>query len=339
MKRLALMFAIVCPVLCVAVSLDAAPLELKQVAADAKWLGHVDFDAVRESTVVQKMVKRALAKHEGAEGHLNIATQLIGFDPCKDLFGATFYGREFAPHQGVLILHAKMDQKRLLGWAERIPKLEKSKIGKRDVLSWTHEHHGHKHSVAVASYSDDVLVFASSVDELQSAINVLEGKAKSLSREASLAGNVPPGTTVLFRVEGLSKANLPCKDPLVKQTESYRFVTGEYQGQSFFRSRSVMTGSEVVGQLNRVIDGGRALAEIHLGDNATGKKLVDGLRVKTDDKTLTVLWSGSADDVYATIDLYAKRIEEHLAKMRGKRDWKRAPTDKKKPKLSPEEDF
>ncbi len=32
----------------------AAPLELKQVAADAKWLAHLDVDAIRASTVAQK---------------------------------------------------------------------------------------------------------------------------------------------------------------------------------------------------------------------------------------------------------------------------------------------
>ena len=33
---------------------QAAPLDTKNVAADAKWVVHVDVDAVRDSLVVQK---------------------------------------------------------------------------------------------------------------------------------------------------------------------------------------------------------------------------------------------------------------------------------------------
>ena len=45
----------------------------------------------------------------------------IGLDVCKDLHGVTAYGMEPGKHTGVLIVHAKVDQKLLLQKAEKAP--------------------------------------------------------------------------------------------------------------------------------------------------------------------------------------------------------------------------
>ena len=44
----------------------AEPLDLKQVAAEAKWVMHVDVDALRASIVVQKAYQKCLEMHKDA---------------------------------------------------------------------------------------------------------------------------------------------------------------------------------------------------------------------------------------------------------------------------------
>ena len=66
-------------------------------------------------------------------------------------------------------------------------------------------------------------------------------------------------------------------------------MTGEHEGQSFFRARVTMTNSEIAGQLNQVVEGGHALAKLH-GGNESETKLVDGLREHVEGNSLTVLW-------------------------------------------------
>ena len=88
---------------------------------------------------------------------------------------------------------------------------------------------------------------------------------------------------------------------------------------------------------------------IHFSDDEKGKKLINGLRVKAQGATLTVLWSAPANDVWDVIQIQAKVFAEKMAKRaRHRGHWsrrglpkKQAPrkgTPKKKP-IPPEEDF
>lgn len=336
---------------------SAKPFELKHVSADARWLGHLDFDAMRDSTVVQKMMEQQ--KHKA---RMAFMAKMLGMDPEQDLHGMTFYGNEVGKHTGVMLLHAKVDQGRVLNMAKMIPSREVEKHGDHEIHHWTHKsRHGSKshksRKVAAAFYGDEWILFASSVDLLKQAVDVLDGEAASLTDDSALAGKVPAGTTMLMRAEGLSDAKLPEKCKLAKQTKSFRFVTGEHNGQSFYRSRATMTSDEVAGQVKELVEGVRALGQLHVGDNEVGKRLVNDLRIKHSGATVTVLWKGSANDVWTVIETHKKFFKEKMAKHRKRHghhghhrhgDWKKRWHDhykdkqKGKPKqkeVPPEEDF
>jgi hypothetical protein len=333
-------------VLGIAIGVQAAPLDLKHVSEDAAWLCHVDLDAVRASTVVQK----AMEKHKN-DARMAMCGKMLGMDLKKDLHGMTFYGKEIGKHKGVMILHAKVNQDRIMAMAKMLPNRQVTAHGDHQLHCWTHKsrHSSKTRTVAGAFYGDETIVMASSVDELKLAVDVLDGKAPSLTEHSALAGNVPPGTTMLMRVEGVSEADLPDKCKLAKQTKSFRFVTGEHDGESFYRSRSEMTNEEIVGQLKEILEGLRALGYIHVGDNEVGKNMVDAFRIKADGTTLTVLWKAPADDVWAMIEAHKKIFEEKMKKHRQRHGWgghhrwhhrggyKKA--EPKKKDVPPEEDF
>ncbi len=293
----------------------AVPLNMKQVSDDARWVGHVDFDAMRDSVVVKKAIKKHMARHKNAEAHLKMAQAMIGIDPRQDLHGATFYGKQVGKHTGVMILHARLDRAKVQGWAEKIPGREASEYGSHKISSWTIRRGEHSHALASAWFGDEHLVLASSVDELKAALDVLDGKAGSIGSDNPLAGRVPDGTTLLLRVTGIATAELPCKNPAARQTESVRLVLGEHQGESFFRARATMTNTEVVGQVHEIVKGGQALARLCSGDNDLKLRLVNGLRVKPDGNDLTLLWKGSAEDVWQHLEAESKKWEAKLAKM------------------------
>ena len=332
------------------VDADAEPLDLKHVSADATWLGHVNIDAMRASIVVQKAMK----KHKNS-GRKEMVKKMLDMDPDKDLHGMTFYGREIGKHKGVMILHAKVNRDRIMGMAKMFTNHTVTDYQDHKLHSWTHKsrHSSKTHNVAAVFYGEEAIVLASSVDELKQAVDILEGESPSLTADSALAGNIPAGTTMLMRVEGVSGADLPDRCKLAKQTESFRFVTGEHEGESFYRARAKMTNEEVVGQLKEIVEGLLALGQIHVGDNETGRKLVDALRVKAGGTTLTVLWKAPAVDVWAIVDAHRKIFKEKMKKHRKRSGWgrhqdrrqcwgqgdrgkKAAP---KKKEASPEEDF
>lgn len=321
----------------------AAPLNLKHVAADATWLAHIDLDAVRSTTIHDKVMAKVREHRPDFETQALIVSQMIGMDPTKDLHGMTFYGSELGKPAGVGIVHGKFDVRRLLSLAAGIPNHKSDRHGSTELHIWTIKSHHGSHTVAVAFKGDEQLVAADSVDRLRAALDVLGGAAPSLPADGPMAGNIPPGTTLLLRVNGIAALDLKCKNPVARQTQSFRFVTGESEGQSFFRARAEMTNPEAATQVAEIIAGARALGLLHLGDDEQGKKLVSAVRVKAEGNSMTLLWSAPADEVWDAAEKLAKQIAERMAKHRhhrhGDKDHDHEHPAPSQPQRTAEEDF
>jgi Spy/CpxP family protein refolding chaperone len=252
--------------------------------------------------------------HKDAQARLDKLREKIGMDITKDAHGVTVYGKEPGKETGVLIVHAKLDQKFLLDKAEKAPDHKVVKFEAYDLHSWTAKHHGKTRTVWGAFYKADRLVFASSMDELKGALQVLDGKSPGAG-ESPLHGDVRPGTTVLFRATGLRKAELPAKCPFAKYVEAFRFSMGEKEGKSFFSAKVVAKNEDVAEDLKGVVEGLKALAALHAGGDAKAKKLVDALHVTTHGKALSIHWTAPADAVWNMVEKHAKWLAEHHGMM------------------------
>ncbi len=293
----------------------AAPLELKQVAADAKWLVHVDLDAVRASTVVQKAWQQAMEKHKDAQNKMNFVTAMLGMDPTKDVHGITSYGRQIGKPAAVTIVAAAFDPQRITTLTGALPGRESSKYGDYEILSWSGKHREHKWSVSATFRGRDQLVLADSVDNLKGGLDVLDGKSAALAPDDALAGNIPAGSTFLLRVQGIAAADLHCAAPVAKHIDSFRLVSGESDGQSFLRARAVMTDADTAAAGLDVLEGWKAQAKLFCPDEL-GRKLVAALNPKVDGNTLTILWSASADDVWSAVGEIRQAVAKHMARHR-----------------------
>lgn len=124
----------------------AAPLDAAAVASGAKWFFHVDFDAARETKVGEAIHAKAL-KDEHVKKALAKLQDELGFDPQKDLHGATLYGTTFKPHTGVLILYATADKDKFMKHLKAKPDFIalKTADGEHEIYTWTE---GHEHKAA-----------------------------------------------------------------------------------------------------------------------------------------------------------------------------------------------
>ena len=291
------------------------PVELKQVAADAKWLVHVDVDAMRTSIVVQKGYQKCMEMHKEAAQHLDKIHDMLGFDPRKDLHGITAYGKDLDKHHGVLIVHADVDQKLLLEKAQKAPDHKVAKYGSYEIHSWTHKHGKDSHAAFGTFFQPSVLVFAGSEEAIHAALDVLDGKAAGITDEKSpLAGHLAPGAILIVRASAVCPQT---KCPILKQTDAFRITLGENQGQSFYRARLTMKSTEAVDQVKAVIEGFRAMVGLARGSDAETMKLVNALKVTTKDNTVRLAWSAPADEVWTAIEKAGKEIREKMAKRHG----------------------
>lgn len=307
---------------------QAAPLELKHVAADAKWVMHLDVDAVRASTVVQKGYHKCLEMHKEVAQHLDKVRDMIGMDPRTDLHGITCYGPQVGKHQGVLIVQADMNQQLLVDKAKLGPDHMVTKYGACELHSWTHKKGDRQHHATGAFFTPKVLVFGGSVEEVKAGLDVLSGKSASLAgKPSALDGDIAPGTTFVHRAIDVG-AHTKC--PVLKQAQSYCVSTGENKGESFFRARFIMNTTESADQVKAILEGFKAMAALHAAADAEGAKLIEALKVTREDKTLAIQWSVSADAVWAEIEKLGKKIAECKAKG-GQCPWGQCPLMKHKP--------
>jgi hypothetical protein len=294
---------------------QAAPFDAKDVSANAKWVAHIDVDAVRDSSLVQKAFDTCdILKNQSGMVFDKIDTE-VGIDLRTDLHGITLYGTDTVKGHGVAIVFTKVNHEPLLEKAKNAPDHKVTRHGGVEIHSWTHKegskiHSYGDHTLAGAFYKADVIVLASSVELVGHAIDVLSGKSPGITDAKSpLGGHVYPGSTVLVRAIAMPDAP---ECPVIKDIESFRIAMGETDGKSFFRESVVVKKPEVAKQMKTVAEGFKAMGALSCGDDADVMKLVNGVQVTVKGNTLSVHWDAPADDVWTVVEKVAKKVEERI---------------------------
>jgi hypothetical protein len=291
------------------------PVELKQVPADAKWLIHVDVDAMREATVIQKAYHKCMEMHKDAQKHFDKVREMLGLDLKKDLHGITIYGKDLDRHHGVVIVHADVDQKLLLEKAQKAPEHKVAKYGSFEIHSWTHKHGKQSHTAFGTFFKSNVLVLAGCDKAIQAALDVLDGKSPGITDEKSpLGGRLAPGAILIVRASALGPQ---VKCPVLKEADSLRVTLGENKGESFYRARLTMKSSEAADQVKSIVEGFKAMVGLSHGSDALAMKLVGAIKVTTKDKAVRIAWNAPADDVWTAIEKAGKEMREKWAKKHG----------------------
>jgi hypothetical protein len=298
---------LVAAVLALASVAQAAPFDAKEVSADVKFAAHVDVDALMASHLVKSAREQIFKERPGVEAKAAAIRSLFRFDPMTDLHGNTIYGTQpLKKDTGVVIIHAKVDQKLLTDLAKANPGYESTTYGKFELHSWLKEG-GLKRDHA-AFFKPDVIVFGASLDELKAALDVLDGAKPNISKDyASLAASIPSGTILIAGAKDLAAADLHFESPLSKKIDSILLVAGEDQGQVAVHATLNVKDAATAQKMKTVADGALALAMLVKSDDADLMKLVNGVKVTVADKTVRL-------EAQSPADLLLEMMHKHLMK-------------------------
>lgn len=290
-------------------TLRAAPLDCEQVAADAKWLAHIDIDSIKDSALAEKVHEHLLQKHPEAEDHLAKFAEVWHFNPLFDLHGVTLYGTKLKKDTGVVIVNAKVDQELLLKKARQAPQHRESTHGQYQLHTWKHaDGTKHEHDMTGVFFRPDVIVFGGSLDEVEAALDVLDGTKPNLAgKDSPLAAKVPAGTFVLACVAGLDKAkDLPNEPPMLKQVKAITLAIGENDGDSFMTGRMTVKKPEFAEQMKQIVEGARAMALMAHNGDAEAAKIINALKIDIDDIVIELKWEAPVDEFLN----FLKKVEE-----------------------------
>src|SRR5262245_32572856 len=188
----------------------AEPLKLDRIPADAKWIAHLDADAARSSKVIATVMKECLKPldRDTISESSHTCPWLAGrFDKLRDV---TLYGSRLGLRHGVAIVRGEWDKKEFLKKLQEKMEVKTATRGGQEVYTWTkYKGTDLAHEVALAFPAEGVMVFASGVEELDTALGVLAGKGKNLAgTESPLTKKAPDGTILLARAAQLKDTDV-----------------------------------------------------------------------------------------------------------------------------------
>ena len=283
----------------------AEPLDCSQVGSGAKWLVHVDFDALRAAKTAQR-VGEVLIRQEAPKQQLEQIRQALGMDPTKDVQSVTFYGSKLKALSGVVLIRANVDRQRVLGFLKKLPGYDTSAHGDHALHTWTQDKgKPSEHRVTGCFHGPKLAVVGREEAEVTAALDVLDGKAAGMKKgDPLLADDVPAGTVVQAAAAGLAEGEGPFRSPVLRQSELISLAIGEHESRVFVRGRVVAESPKVARQLRQVVEGFLAMATISPPEHAPKelRDILDAIKVTSEEKTVTVGWEASADVVLALLE-------------------------------------
>jgi hypothetical protein len=290
-------------VLSSASSVLAGPIMPKDIGADAKWFGHFDCEALRSMELV-KNLKDKCPMQQQCQAKMEILAEKLGMNPMEDILGVTLYSTRYDGQVGVgLIYVKKLDRKKMASLlAEKHPDHKTIEYGSHTLHMWTVDHQEKKMDMTGTFATDNLIVIGVDADQVKLALDVLDGKKPCLTEDAPLLKDIAKNALFACRAidvpETYSKNGRcvvlqNCKAATVVWKEANGQITGNYE----FTTDS----EEAAKNFKAMVDGFKAMAELHHGNIPAIKKILNDLQCNAKGDMFTAAFTASEGDVEAAI--------------------------------------
>lgn len=285
------------------------PLQRGYVAADAKWVLHLDLDAFR-TTQIGGAILLGKAQRDIDKARADLKTYLDFDLDWTQIHSLTAYGTAFEPHpprEGVLLVQTDLDVQKALETA--IAKQTEADVETHNVKRV--EDNG----VPMYNIRDEVfaalppgkpIVLAKTAESARKGLAVLNAQTPTLAGSSAFNDfpPVPPSFVFLGMAQGFAdQAPLPPQAKVLQMTESGSLVLGETGNQVFVTVSLKPKSADVARQMQQVLQGLLALAALGQVENQDLQQLVQGTRVDATDRLVTV-------QIQIPIQAVLQKIEE-----------------------------
>ncbi len=296
----------------------AAPLQPEHVSADAKWVFHIDFEALRDTSLAQKLREE---EPQAVRGAIEWLQKEYGIDLREDLNGLTAYSDTFEEHTGAIVLYAAYDRDKVQAKISK-QNAKETKWQNYTFYTWNvKDRKDADHEITVVLVDDEKTVFASSHERAQKALQLLAGKGESLARpSAALAAevskdSVPPGAAVYGAAIDLGE--LKRREhafPILQRHKRVTWAFGEHQGELFETATFVAESEEVAEEMDKVLQGAMALVKLWANNKENLTSIADATKITREGDTVKLSWRANVPTVLAAIDEFKQQVQENYRK-------------------------
>jgi hypothetical protein len=286
----------------------AEPFQSRNVPADAKWVVHLDLENFLKASIGEFLGKELLDKklaHPIRKMRENLGIDL----DWREVQSIAAYGSEFkktADRHAVLLIRTKQNIPAALDSV--IDKLSRTAPGGPQALQKAHEGNATIYTlngdVFGTAAPHDLFLVSRSKEQILLARRVVDGKSPNLTSNNSFPDLREPrsGFLVAAVTEPFSSGiKLPPQAEGLKNAENGRIVAGE-TGERVFLNLAINTREvETAIRMQQVVQGLIALATLSQAEKPDLQNLVQGTKVSSTNKTVTIEVDIQAADVIARI--------------------------------------
>ncbi|MDB6040836.1 MAG: hypothetical protein JWM99_4677 [Verrucomicrobiales bacterium] len=267
-----------------------APLERKEISADAKWLLHLDVDAFRQTAVGKYIFSDVLDKKlNDAKKAFPLIGVLVG-----NVQSLTAFGNEATRHDrnGVLLIKTDVESEKKLetllqaGMAGVTQGFSVEKLDIKDV-----DVYKVNKDLFVQALHNGHLLVGKSQTELNKAREVLATGNGSLSESKAFTGfgNTDHGFFLLGIAEGLGEsAKAFPQAKILQMAEGGQLTIGEREDKLNFRLALKSKDQESCNQMQQVIQGLIALVSLTQSDNKELNTFIQTLKIDKGENLLKI---------------------------------------------------
>jgi len=291
----------------------ADPLDPKRVPADAKWVIHLDMDATRRSQTWDLLAAKIKQEPEQIlQGKIDTMSTDLGIKFPDDVHGVTLFGRGFGEQSGAILLDAAMDQAKITAALQANVAFKKISYNSHDILSWFDKDNNKTMYGCFATPS--LAVMADSVEQVQAALDVRDGKTASLKPADALATG--KGSTILLYLagDGLEElAKVHPESPMLAQLNSAWVTISQEEGKLVVRAALNAKTSDAAEQIKKMAEGVQSFMAMSGGAEGADHRaklaaaVMAGLALKTSGQTLDAELPVSMENVASFLNAMPKR--------------------------------
>lgn len=289
----------------------AGPLRIGWVAAEAKWVAHVDIDAFTSSRFGSALLENA-DDFDIDLDDLDELQEEIGIDLRTDVMSLTAYGTSGDPEDCVIIAVTNEAADEALERLLDHPDLNVREIEVDGYDLYVIAAHGERHYLHVrdARRRDRrIVVLAGGRHDLVDALKVIDGDAPSISMGKSrLPGTSPMDGSIVFVAAGAMDeldGFEPASD-ILSLCESVTIDVGEIEGELRAQASASAKSEENAANIKQVVKGMIALGDLIAFDDpdlTPLKLLTEALSVRSTGNRVTIRFRYDVGDLLDKLEV------------------------------------
>jgi len=303
-------------ILCMVTLAWAGPLDPAQVAAGAKWVAHVDLEALRASQFGGLLLGEL--KTDAAQAKIAAFKAIFAFDPVQDIKSLTVFGDKTSPQNGVAILKGAFDPEKVLVLLRANDSYKASDYGSHAVHTWTDDKSGAPEKTHWGCFhSAGMAVIAGTRERLVEAIDVLDGKGAAQPADSRLKRLLPKeqGVVMAAALQGIADGEaLPPEANMLQNADGASLGLWEDNQKTTLEVKVEAKTVEAATAMQQMVQGLLAFGAVNQNPDPLAAAITQSAKVTTDDRTVMLrIQCGSEQLFNAMKQAHEKKLQQQQA--------------------------